>query len=169
MKLLDYQYKHGHSFHFAIFTGCCKSPAPKELPVLWKDHKNSLLKFITKVHSGVKGYITDSSTKQGIPGVKLQINGRDFVSTTASYGDYWRLLQPGHYQLQASAPGYVTKAMQIDIGKDKGAAMYNMYLQKVPNGLKLTIVIFVGLGCLCVVVLMLLVLIVGRICFCRKG
>ena len=49
MKMLDYHYAHGKSFHFAIFTGCCKSPSPKELPILWKEHKNSLLKFITKV------------------------------------------------------------------------------------------------------------------------
>ena len=57
MKLLDYQYSQGRSFHFAIFTGCCKSPNPKELPILWREHKNSLLKFITKVSSSICVYV----------------------------------------------------------------------------------------------------------------
>lgn len=168
MKLLDYQYKHGHSFHFAIFTGCCKSPGPNDLPVLWREHKNSLLRFITKVHTGVKGFVTDESSKKGISGARLQINGRNFVSTSGSFGDYWRLLQPGHYRLTASAPGYVAKDVQIEIGKDKGTAMYNVNLQKIPAAVKLTLVIFVGLGCLGVIVLMLIILIMGRVCSCKK-
>lgn len=49
MRLLDYHYSQGNSFHFAIYTGCCKAPNAKELPILWKEHKNSLLKFITRV------------------------------------------------------------------------------------------------------------------------
>ena len=46
--------------------------------------------------------------------------------------------------------------------------MYNMYLQKIPNGLRLTLVVLVGLGCMCVIVVLLLVFIVGRLCARKK-
>ena len=96
------------------------------------------------------------------------MSGRDFISTAGSYGDYWRLLQPGHYQITATAPGYLSKDMIVKIDRERGATMYNIYLQKIPKGVKLTIVIFVGLGCLCVVVLVMLVLVLGRICFSKR-
>lgn len=46
--------------------------------------------------------------------------------------------------------------------------MHNIYLNKSPHGVQMTIVIFVGLGCLCLVVLMMLVLVLGRIFFRSK-
>lgn len=164
MSMVDYNYVQGQSFEVAIFTGCCKAPTAKDLNVLWQEHKKAMIKFITLVHTGIRGYVTDSTTKQGIPQVKVQVAGRDYETSTANFGDYWRVLLPGSYRVAVSAPGYESKNTIVHVNNNKKATTVNFELEKASQRMRVTSVIFVALACSCVLVFVLLMFIVVRVC-----
>jgi hypothetical protein len=53
----------------------------------------------------VKGFVRDTSTQKGIPEAVIMVKGINHNISTASYGDFWRLLVPGKYEVSAVAPG----------------------------------------------------------------
>ena len=59
-----------------------------------------------QVHIGIKGFVFDANTgEQGIENATVSVSGIDKNITTAKYGDYWRLLTPGIYNVTAIAEG----------------------------------------------------------------
>ncbi len=52
----------------------------------------------------MKGFVKDSSGK-GIVDAVIEVDGIAKNVTTAQFGDYWRLLVPGTYNIKAWAPG----------------------------------------------------------------
>lgn len=57
------------------------------------------------MHIGVKGFVLDDSTGQGIADSVVTVAGIAHNVTTAQYGDFWRLLVPGTYDLTFTAEG----------------------------------------------------------------
>lgn len=161
--MLDYNYLMGYGLEVAIYTGCCKAPNVKELDKFWNNHRKSLLKYITMVHTGIKGFVYDSATKSAIQNVNIHVEGRDYNTSTASFGDYWRLLLPGSYKVTASAPGYEAKDVLTYVRNPKHATVVNFSLDRKNAGMHATTVIFVALSCSCFLVLVLIVFIVARV------
>lgn len=58
----------------------------------------------------------DKSTKNPIQNALIEIEGIDHPVTTSFYGDYWRILSPGHYIIKASHPSYQTQAVSVSVG-----------------------------------------------------
>ena len=73
-----------------------------------------------KIHKGVKGFIQDESTHAGILNATIQVEGINHNVTSYLFGDYWRLLVPGHYWLIVSHPNYETQRVEIFV--NEGAA-----------------------------------------------
>lgn len=69
----------------------------------------ALLKYVSQVHQGVRGVVKDSRTHQPIRTSGLKIVGRDSYFRTTPRGEFWRILLPGTYQLQASNVYTLTK------------------------------------------------------------
>lgn len=59
-----------------------------------------------KVHIGVRGYVLNTSG-MGISGSNISVAGIDHIITAWIYGDYYRLLLPGTYNITASALGWL--------------------------------------------------------------
>lgn len=74
-----------------------------------KDHKGNLLK-----------------------GARISVGDRKHDIKTSDDGDYWRLLVPGTYDLEAHAKGFKSSALNIDIGiGDAAVVNFTLYPKQV--------------------------------------
>ena len=69
------------------------------------------------MHTGVKGYVK-SINGQPLEGATITVSDRQHPVTTATDGDYWRLLVPGSYEIQAAITGYKPQRKVIEVHSD---------------------------------------------------
>ncbi|XP_026328536.1 carboxypeptidase E-like isoform X4 [Hyposmocoma kahamanoa] len=108
----DFNYLATNAFEITLELGCLKFPPASSLSREWERNKEALLAYMFKAHIGVKGIVSDDSgfIQNAIISV-VNITGsiprpiRHDI-TTGPFGDYYRLLTPGHYEVTASFPGY---------------------------------------------------------------
>jgi len=130
----DFNYLASNDFEITLELGCDKYPSAESLPQEWADNKKSLLEFAWATHMGIKGMITEAGTQMGIEGAIVHVrnvtrNGRflrrnddiDHDVTSASGGDYWRLLTPGEYEVIVKAEGYAPLAKLVSVPEPKHA------------------------------------------------
>jgi carboxypeptidase D len=53
----------------------------------------------------VKGFVLDAKTNNGIKNAVIMVDGISHNITSSFFGDYWRLLVPGKYNIMALAEG----------------------------------------------------------------
>ena len=89
-----------------------KWPPYSQIPDLWMDNQASMFKYIEWALKGVRGLVTDKI--RGIPlKATVCVKNIDFnVYTDPDVGDYHRILLPGTYDIQYSAPGYISKTIK---------------------------------------------------------
>ncbi|XP_071179438.1 carboxypeptidase D-like [Mytilus edulis] len=126
----DYNYLHSNCFEITIELSCCKYPAVSRLAIEWDNNKQSLMTYMEEVHKGVKGFVRDDTTKAGIPEAVIIVGNIKHNITTAGYGDYWRLLVPGKYEISAVAPGYEKESKSVEV-KDGPAVDIDFNLKKI--------------------------------------
>ncbi|XP_075004397.1 putative carboxypeptidase X1 [Calonectris borealis] len=102
----DFSYLHTNCFEITVELSCDKFPHASELPVEWENNRESLLLYMEQVHRGIKGVVRDRDTEQGIANAIISVDGINHDVRTAFDGDYWRLLNPGEYEVTARAEGY---------------------------------------------------------------
>ncbi|CAH2107285.1 unnamed protein product [Euphydryas editha] len=124
----DFNYLATNAFEITLELGCQKFTPEKDLEKEWIRNKDALLAFIWKAHSGVKGIVSDDSgfIENAIISV-VNITGpvprpiRHDV-TTGVYGDYYRLLTPGRYEVTASHPGYLPVSRIVTVPQHQTTA-----------------------------------------------
>lgn len=131
----DYNYLHTSCFEITIEQGCQKFPLASQLESIWDANRDALITYIGKVHSGVKGVVMNVNGSP-ISNTRIDIVGRTHSVFSAEDGDYWRLLAPGEYTLQVSAPGYSTAEKSVVISssatttQNSSAVWMNFTLQE---------------------------------------
>lgn len=116
----DYNYLHGNCLEITMELSCCKYPPPSELHNEWNLNRESLLAYIEQVHIGVRGYVKDAVSGAALTNVSIVVEGIRHNLTTGKYGDYYRLLLPGTYNITAVASGYTpltVYSVQVPEGK----------------------------------------------------
>lgn len=104
----DYNYLYGNCLEITMELSCCKYPLSTELHKEWDLNRESLLAYIEKVHIGVRGYVKDAISGAALTNVSILVAGIRHNLTTGQYGDYYRLLLPGTYNITAVAQGYAS-------------------------------------------------------------
>ncbi|GFR94190.1 carboxypeptidase D-like [Elysia marginata] len=116
----DYNYLHSNTFEITLEVSCCKFPTASELPKFWDDNKDSLLTYMEKTHSGVRGIIKSSTSGQPITNASILVKNIGHVIRSSDWGEFWRLLIPGTYAISVTAPGYITKTEYNVVVTDQG-------------------------------------------------
>ena len=124
----DYNYLHSNCFEITIEQGCTKFPFGTYLEDIWNENRRSLIEFMKEVHRGIKGFVHDS---QGNPisGAEIKLEKVQHTVKSVTDGDYWRLIAPGNYVLQVSAPGYQAYSRKVTV-PEEGAVVVNVTLYK---------------------------------------
>ncbi len=104
-SLQDWAYQETGCWDFTIEVGDVKTPAASQLDGFWNDNRESLLHFIRAARYGVHGLVTAAGT--GLPlSATVTVTGISKpVVTDPDFGDYYKLLPTGVYELTFAAPG----------------------------------------------------------------
>uniref|UniRef100_A0A8C4R1J0 Carboxypeptidase Z n=1 Tax=Eptatretus burgeri TaxID=7764 RepID=A0A8C4R1J0_EPTBU len=135
----DFSYLHHGCFEITVELGCKKFPNASELEQEWENNREALFSFLESVHQGIKGVVRNENGR-GIRGIHIAVKGnpRDVVTTRS--GEYWRLLQPGTYLVQASGPGYLPSLKRVYIPEGmRHAGQVNFKLQPDPRPRRITL------------------------------
>uniref|UniRef100_A0A8C1YYD4 Carboxypeptidase D, b n=1 Tax=Cyprinus carpio TaxID=7962 RepID=A0A8C1YYD4_CYPCA len=125
----NYNYFEGNCFEVTFGLSCCKYPPASQLSIEWINNKEALLAYIHQAHIGVRGYVMTRSGF-GLPNVTISVSGTDHNITTWMFGDYYRLLLPGRYDITASSPGFLSNTVKnVPVIKGK-ATLLNFTLEE---------------------------------------
>ncbi|KAF5296501.1 hypothetical protein FQR65_LT01490 [Abscondita terminalis] len=113
----DFNYVWHGCMEVTLEVSCCKYPPANELPRYWEDNKMSLVKFLSEAHRGIQGFVMDDNGNP-LEKVSLKIKSRDIGFQTTKYGEFWRVLLPGVYKIEAYADGYVPRELEFVVVND---------------------------------------------------
>jgi hypothetical protein len=99
-----WDYEHASCIQLAAELGCTNYPKEEKNKAYWEASKLQLLAFIGQIHKGIKGFVKNSKTNVGIPTASVKVSGIEHSVSTAEFGDFFRLLNPGTYSITVSHP-----------------------------------------------------------------
>ncbi|CAJ0576896.1 unnamed protein product, partial [Mesorhabditis spiculigera] len=117
----DFNYLATNAMEITLELSCEKMPAGATLPQLWEDNKKAMFEYMWKIHSGVKGEITDATTGEPVADAAIWVmNGTATLPIkhavkTSETGEYYRLLPVGTYELLVEADGYEMARKNVTI------------------------------------------------------
>ncbi|XP_030046794.1 probable carboxypeptidase X1 [Microcaecilia unicolor] len=129
----DFSYLHTNCFEITVELSCDKFPHEIELPMEWDNNKESLLVYMEQVHRGIKGVVRDKDTNQGIADAIISVEDINHDIRTAFDGDYWRLLNPGEYEVTVKAEGYHPATKFCYVTYENHATICDFYITKTPK------------------------------------
>lgn len=124
----DFNYLNSNCFEITLELSCCKYPMASTLKTEWSNNRESLLSYLEQVHIGVKGFVTDSAG-EALKNAIISVDGLNHDVKTSLFGDYWRLLLPGSYNVSAQVDGYITETKLVEVA-DHGAISVNFTLKR---------------------------------------
>ncbi|XP_046879283.1 probable carboxypeptidase X1 [Hypomesus transpacificus] len=129
----DFSYLHTNCFDVTVELSCDKFPHASELPAEWENNKESLLVYMEQVHRGLKGVIRDKDTEAGIADAIVKVDDIDHHIRSVADGDYWRLLNPGDYEVTVSAEGYYPSTRTCRVHYEHYPTICDFRLTKTPK------------------------------------
>ena len=129
----DYMNYFEHCREVTIELSDTKELSSDSLPIYWTALKGSFLKYIEECRNGINGIISDSCT--GLPvKAKVFVNSHDvdssWVWSGSRFGNYYRPIKAGTWNVTYSASGYISKTLSITT-TDGNAVTKNIKLMPV--------------------------------------
>ncbi|KTG43153.1 hypothetical protein cypCar_00020878, partial [Cyprinus carpio] len=126
-------YLHTNCFEVTVELSCDKFPHASELPIEWENNKESLLVYMEQVHRGIKGVVKDKDTEAGIADAIIKVDDIDHHIRSAFDGDFWRLLNPGNYDVTVTAEGYFPATRSCRVEYEHYPTICDFHLTKTPK------------------------------------
>jgi len=109
--LQDWSYDQTDCIDVTLEMSNTKWPSAGTLPGFWDDNRESYMHWIKVARYGVNGVVTGSDT--GLPlGVTVTVTGNSMtVDTDPAFGDYYKVLDTGTYDITFNAYGYIDQTI----------------------------------------------------------
>lgn len=117
--LQDWSYYGTGCIDLTLELSDSKWPPASQLDGLWDDNRESFMHFIKAARYGVNGVVTDADTGLPLDATVTVVANAAPVTTDHEYGDYYKLLATGTYDLVFEADGYVTSVV-TDVATEWG-------------------------------------------------
>lgn len=117
----DWNYRYHNVIETTLEISSTKWPSYTAIPDFWADNRESMFWYISAVHKGIYGTVTDAATGEPL-NATIEIEGIDKqYFTDPDLGDYYRLLKPGTYTITVSADDYFPQTIEnITVTDDTG-------------------------------------------------
>ena len=114
--LQDWSYVWTKAFDVTLEQNEVKWPNQNLLPGLWDENREAMISYIERVHGpSVKGVVIDADSGLPVP-CSITVEGNEnVISNDIEYGDYYRLLTPGTYQITFNSIGYEPQIQTINV------------------------------------------------------
>ena len=114
--LQDWSYVWTKAFDVTLEQNEVKWPNQNLLPGLWDENREAMISYIERVHGpSVKGVVIDADSGLPVP-CSITVEGNEnMISNDIEYGDYYRLLTPGTYQITFNSIGYEPQSQTINV------------------------------------------------------
>lgn len=129
----DWNYNFANCFEVTVEVNCIKFPPQEHLIGIWNDNKYSLFSYLSQVHNTIHGFVFDEVTGKAIEGATIGINDMTKIIQTYIYGDYWRLVNPGTYQVTFDHPLYNTVVKQVTITPEDPQMYLNVTMRPIKD------------------------------------
>jgi len=111
-EMADWNYRYVSCNEVTIEISRNFRPSASQIPSLWNDNSESMLRFLEAVHIGVRGIITDRASGAPLWAQVLVKGNSHPVFTDPNIGDYHRMLLPDIYDLAYHAYGYMPRLVK---------------------------------------------------------
>lgn len=129
----DWVYEHTNSMEITLEVGCRQYPPASSLSDYWLKNKRALINFIKEAHRGIKGIVSDAFTGSPLSNVTIHVANRTHNVSTSSYGDYFRILMPGYYEIHYERAGYLPEKVFATVDSTM-AQIINIKLKPMGQG-----------------------------------
>jgi hypothetical protein len=129
----DYTNFYLHGREVTIELGEDKTPDASTLPVYWNYNYRSLLNFMEQTLMGIHGTVIDSSSRSPLRAkVAILNHDRDSseVYSSESMGNYYRMVQPGTYDILFSANGYISRVVKSVVVTPNSSTQIDVSLKR---------------------------------------
>jgi subtilisin-like proprotein convertase family protein len=132
----DWEYVWHGDFDITVEVSNTKWPAASQLPDFWDDNLESMLAYIERVHTGIRGLVTDADDGSALLAT-IKVDSNQFDShTDRAIGDYHRIILAGSYSFEFSAVGYITQTFDNVVIGGGAATLLDVALERQPVDLQ---------------------------------
>ncbi|MCD6594506.1 DUF2817 domain-containing protein [bacterium] len=128
-SMQDWHYHTFDALHITVELNNVKWPSDTELPRIWNENYQSMLRIVELAMTGIHGIVEDSITGQPLD-AEIWFDQIDrWANTDPALGDFHRELLAGTYSLTVIADGYYSKRITgITLPTDTSSVFINIQL-----------------------------------------
>ena len=120
-SMQDWAYHWKNTLEVTIEVSRNVMPPVDSIRYYYAMNGQAMLSYLEQVHSGIRGVVTDAEDGQPLL-ANIEVSGIDkTMHTNPANGDYYRLLEPGIYDIRINVDGYQSREYK-DVVVDSGKA-----------------------------------------------
>lgn len=131
-SMQDWNYHFQSAMELTIEMSEVKTPAADSIPYYWLENREAMLTFMEQVYGGLRGTVSDSLTGEALPAQITVFEIGKPVFTRPESGQYYRLLEEGHYSVRIEAEGYCSKVVDSVIITADSPTTLHVLLTPIP-------------------------------------